>query len=357
MTIRLAVIGAGHLGRIHARLAKTVENAELVSVVDPIEASRNAVAAENQTSACASHHELFGKIDAAILATPTKFHHAVAVDLLKQGVHLLIEKPVTLCAADAEELIQLADKNGCVLQVGHVERFNPAFLAGRHEIEHPRLIDAVRAAPYTFRSTDVSVVLDLMIHDIDLALSLAQSEVRRVDATGGKVFGPNEDWAQARLTFASGAVANLSASRVSPSVQRTMQVTGDNGTLWMDFQAKTARSMRVHHDLRVRGIDVNRLSPTERDAIKAELATKYLPVGELTVTENNAILEEQREFIAATGTGQSVTVDGHAGRDAVAIAERVLAEIARSQASSPRPTILPFLPTSVAPLRPTKKAA
>jgi len=347
---RLAVIGAGHLGRIHARLAKSQPDVELVAVVDPIAASREAVAAENQTQAVASHEELWGHIDAAVIATPTRHHHEVALDLLRRGVHCLIEKPITLCATDADELIAAADRSDCVLQTGHVERFNPAFLAGRGVVEHAQLIDAVRAAPYTFRSTDVSVVLDLMIHDIDLALSLVNSEVRRIDATGGKVIGPNHDWAQARLTFANGAVASLLASRVHPSVQRTMQVVGDHGLLWLDFQNKTARTMRPSEE--IGNIpDVNRLTAGERDTLKAELPTKHLAVRDLPIAENNAILEEQREFVRAIQTGAKVTADGRIGREAVAIAEEVLSILASAQDFSSRRTILPFLPTFVPPAK------
>jgi predicted dehydrogenase len=344
------VIGAGHLGRIHTRLARSLREFELVGVVDPVAACREPVAAENQTRAFASHNELAEQIDAVIIATPTRHHHAVALDLLSRGVHCLIEKPVTLCGTDADELIAAADQSNCVLQVGHVERFNPAFLAGRHIVNQPQLVEAVRAAPYTFRSTDVSVVLDLMIHDIDLALSLVQSEVRRVDAIGGKVLGPNEDWAQARITFASGAVASLSASRLHPSVQRTMQVVGEHGILWLDFQAKTAKSMRPSDEI-CNIPDVNRLAPAERDALKAELTTRHLAVRELPVAENNAILEEQREFAAAIQTGAEVTASGQAGRDAVAVAEQVLCAIAAQHEGSRGPAIMPFMPVSVSSLR------
>jgi predicted dehydrogenase len=330
--IRLAVIGAGHLGRIHARLARSLPEVELVAVVDPVESSRDSVASENQTCSVASHTELAGQVDAAVIATPTRFHHAVAADLLSQGVHCLVEKPITLCASDADELIELAEQASSVLQVGHVERFNPAFLAGRHIIEEPVLIEAVRAAPYTFRSTDVSVVLDLMIHDIDLALSLVRSEVRRVDAIGGKVVGPNEDWAQARITFASGAVASLSASRVQPTVQRTMNVIGPESQLWLDFQAKTAKASRP-------GNLVGRPESSSREAVQAALMVRELPIA-----ENNAILEELREFAAAIQFGSAVTATGQAGRDAVAVAEQVLCSIAADHELSRRPAILPFMP-------------
>jgi predicted dehydrogenase len=339
--VRLAVIGAGHLGRIHARLARSLAEFELVAVVDPIAAAREAIAAEHQTRACESHLEVTGQIDAAIVATPTNSHHAVAHDLLSRGIHCLVEKPLTLCAADADDLLTAADRSHCVLQVGHVERFNPAFLAGRSVVEQPQFIEAVRAAPYTFRSTDVSVVLDLMIHDIDLALALAQSEVRRVDAIGGKIIGPNEDWAQARLTFASGAVASLLASRIHPSVQRTLQVVGGHGMLWLDFQAKTAKTMQRSDD----GRDI---SGKQRS---------IPPVDELPTVENNAILEELREFANAIRFRVPVTASGRAGRAAVAVAEEVLTTLAAAHPTSLPPAIIPFMPFHVPIATPRRKAA
>lgn len=333
--VRLAVIGAGHLGRIHARLARLLPEIELVAVVDPVAASREAVAAEHQTQACESHRELMGQIDAAVVVTTTSSHHAVAHELLSRGIHCLVEKPITLCATDADDLIAAADRSHCVLQVGHVERFNPAFLAGRPVVEQPHFIDAVRAAPFTGRSTDVSVVLDLMIHDIDLALALAQSEVRCVEAIGGKMIGPNEDWAQAKISFASGAIASLFASRIHPNVQRTMQVAGQHGMLWLDFQAKTAKTMRASENV---------LSGPSR-SIPA--------VHDLPTTENNAILEELREFAAAIRGQLSVTADGRAGRTAVAVAEDILSSLAAAHDAPQPPAIIPFMPfrVQVAPLR------
>lgn len=348
---RLAIIGAGHLGRIHAKLAKTTGEFELVGIVDPVASAREGVAAEADTRAFASHVELRGEIDAAVIATPTKYHYEVALDMLSEGVHVFVEKPITLCAADADDLIDAAAQSSCVLQVGHVERFNPAFLAGKFAVEKPRLIQANRSGTYTFRSTDVSVVLDLMIHDIDLVLSIAQAPLRTVHAVGGKVFGPNEDWAQAHLTFANDIVANLYASRVAESPERTMSIVGDHERVSLDFQTKKARCVRSGERLRFGGVNVNRLSATQRDEVKLRMADEYLLAHDLPVIENNAIVEELRDFAAAIRRERSVVVPGEAGRDAVAIAERILMEIAGGQKLTYRPSILPFLP------KPSRRAA
>src|SRR5262245_15209090 len=222
--LRVAVIGVGHLGRIHARLMAQASEAELVAVIDPSSEARAAVGAELKIPALAHYQSLLGQIDAAIVATPSRLHHAVAIDLLKHGVHVFVEKPMTLNVGDASDLIAAAAAHDLVLQVGHVERFNPALLAATPHLSEPKYIDAVRSGPFTCRSVDIGVVLDLMIHDIDVVLSLVGDELVSVEALGAAVFGPNEDWAQARLTFEGGCVANLFASRVAWQAQRTMQI-------------------------------------------------------------------------------------------------------------------------------------
>lgn len=327
-TLRIAVIGVGHLGRIHAQLLSQVAGVQLVAVVDPIAQAREAVAAELNVAAHANHHPLLGQIDAAIVAVPTRYHHDVAQDLLTHGIHVFVEKPVTLNVGDAGGLIATAEEQGLVLQVGHVERFNPAFLAASPHIREPKYIEAARTGAYSCRSTDIGVVLDLMIHDIDAALALADDEVTSVQALGAAVFGPNEDWAQARLTFAGGCVANLSASRVAWQAQRSMQVICRDCSAQIDFGAKTARLMQPASAVLAGEIDVNRMSPEERSRVKAHLFTDYLHLTDLPIAESNALLEEQREFVAAIRGERAVRVTGHAGRQALDVAERILAQIA-----------------------------
>jgi predicted dehydrogenase len=324
--VRLAVIGVGHLGRIHARLLKQVAGAELVGVVDPADEAR-AVAAELNVPAYPNHAPLAGQIEGAIIAAPSRLHHGVAHDLLRQGVHVFVEKPVTLNVGDADDLIAAADEKQVVLQVGHVERFNPAFVALAPHLEEPKYIDAVRSSSYSCRSIDVGVVLDLMIHDIDLVLALVQDEIASVDALGAAVIGPNEDWAQARLTFAGGCVANLSASRVAWQAQRAMHVVCRDGMGQMDFGAKQARLMQLSEAVQQQ-IDVNTLDAGQRTHLKDNLFTDYLPLTELPVSETNAILDEQREFVAAIRGEAEVQVSGRDGRRALDIAERVLTCIA-----------------------------
>ena len=182
--LRVAVIGAGHLGKIHARLAAGLEDIELVAVCDLVEGARNAVAQEANTRAVADYRSLVGEIEAAIIATPTTYHHAVGMELLGCGIPLLVEKPLALTAAEATDLVTLARQKGVTLQVGHVERFNPALTAVAADVRDPKYIEAHRTSGYTFRSTDIGVVMDIMIHDLDVVLSLAKSEVVDVQALG-----------------------------------------------------------------------------------------------------------------------------------------------------------------------------
>lgn len=327
-TVRVAVIGVGHLGKIHARLVQQLPDAKLVAVVDPIAPAREHLATELQTASYADHRSLLGSIDAAIIATPTQYHADVAVELLRSGVHVLVEKPITLHPAEANELITVADAQRRVLQVGHVERFNPALLAAEPHLGEPKFIEAMRCGPYTCRSTDIGVVLDLMIHDIDVALSLVRDDLVDVQALGAAVFGPHEDWARATLTFASGCVAQLAASRVAPQAQRTMHVYTRDAFATLDFGARKATLMRPSDAVLGGEVDVNALSPEAKVQLKERVFQDYLPIQELAGPDINAILEEQRNFLQAIITRGQVRVSGRDGRDAVAVADRILEAIA-----------------------------
>jgi predicted dehydrogenase len=327
-TVRVAVIGVGHLGKIHARLVKQLPEANLVAVVDPVAPAREQLAAELQVAAHADHRPLLGAIDAAIIATPTQYHADVAVELLRSGVHVLVEKPITLHPHEANELITVAEAQRLVLQVGHVERFNPALLAAESHLSEPKFIEATRCGPYTCRSTDIGVVLDLMIHDIDVVLSLVRDELVDVQALGSSVFGPHEDWARATLTFAGGCVAQLASSRVTPQAQRAMQVYTREAFATLDFGSRKATLMRPNSAVLGGEVDVNSLSPEAKTQLKERVFQDYLPIQELAGPDINAILEEQRDFLQAIRTGSRVRVSGRDGRNAVAVADRILASIA-----------------------------
>ncbi len=331
--LRIAVFGCGHLGRIHTRLIRNHADCELVGVYDPLESSRNALAAEFQTTAWSDSNALSGQIDAAIVATPTQYHRAVAADLLRRGIHCLVEKPITTTLDEADELINLAARQRSVLQVGHVERFNPAWQAVRSCLDRPRMIQATRASGYTFRSTDVGVVLDLMIHDLDLVLSLMTADLVQVDAWGQVVVGPHEDVANARLSFADGCVAQLTASRVSLQPQRTMQVLGETSHVWLDLAAGAARRARVSPRLASGRFDPNSLPADEKLRLRDQFFTELFPVEDVAVTPGNAIEDEQRDFVRAIREGGTPQVDGHAGRRALAVGDaRWSQDLSRSAA-------------------------
>lgn len=329
--LRLAVIGAGHLGKIHARLAKQLPGSILTAVVDPVEASRQAVATDLQVATYADYHPILDQFDAAIVATPTQFHHAVVMELLERGKHVLVEKPIAHTSGEAEEMVTAAADLDLVLQVGHVERFNPAWMRVAPQLGEAKFISARRLAPYTCRSTDVGVVLDLMIHDLDLVLNYVADELIEVQAVGAPVIGPHEDWAEARLVFANGCVAQLSASRVSPVVVRSMDISGPDGFATIDFGAKTARQLNPSAAVQNREIDLARMSPGERVELKDKFFELHLKKEEFSVTDHNAILEEQRDFCQAIRTGAPPQVTGHDGWRALAAAEQIVAAIAASQ--------------------------
>ena len=327
MSLQIAVIGAGHLGRIHARLLPQVEGAELLAVADPHESARQQLEANQPIRTTSDWRTLVDEIDGAIIATPTEFHYEIAHALIDQGKHLLIEKPVTLHPQQADSLLAAARRTGSKIQVGHVERFNAAFEVA-NRVGAARHIRACRASGYTFRSIDVGVVLDLMIHDIDLACHLAQSEVASVRATGISVFGNHEDIAEARIEFKNGLVANLTASRCSPQPQRQFQVFGNQGYADLDLATGTAKLTQPPEWLQSRQFDPTHCSEDLRDTIKQSLFETIMPVETLEIEPVNAILEEQKNWVhAILDESQSLRVPLADGRRALDIACQIVEAI------------------------------
>ncbi len=341
--IRVAVIGAGHLGRIHARLLSELPEVEVVAVVDPSQEARELVSRDLRLT-CFADISLVGKpFDAAVLATPTSSHHALGKELLARGVHLFVEKPLAPSSRQARDLADLAQSQGRVLQVGHVERFNPALAAIRSKVQSPHYIEAHRCSGYSFRSTDIGVVLDLMIHDIDLALSLVPSRVARIEAYGRPVIGPSEDIAQARLVFENGSAAHLTASRVNPTNARTLQIWDEGNLVHVDLANRSAVCLRAGEKLHQGNLDLSALSPRQRDDLRQAFFTDILVKEEIVSAEANPLQEELREFIRCIHTGQRPMVSGEEGATAVEVAERVLEQIARQQDLVEK-GVIPLLP-------------
>jgi predicted dehydrogenase len=327
--LKLAVVGAGHLGRIHARLLAEMPDVELVGIADPLPTAREKVAADHGTTPFADHRDLLERVDGAVIATPTRNHHAVALDFLTCNKPLLIEKPMTSNLVEANELVEVAQLNGVLLQVGHIERFNPAFVAAAAEISEPKYVEAVRASGFTGRSTDIGVVYDLMIHDIDLVLSLVGSPLKSVSALGMAILGRHEDVAHARLEFESGCVANLSASRVSysPAPKRQMQIWSVQGFAAIDFTSRSAQLVRPSDEVVQREFEFERLTAEEKAAFQDRLFREVLRVEPLAVEAGNALADELRDFVDSIRAARAPRVTGQAGRDAVAVAETILHSI------------------------------
>ena len=325
--LRVAVIGAGHLGRIHARLLKQVDGVELVAIADPVEAARRQSVADCGAPVVADFRELIGQIDAAVVATPTVHHHSVGIELLRSGIHLLIEKPIASTLAEANELVAAARAGGTILQVGHIERFNPALSTIVGKVGSPKYIQTSRMSGYTFRSTDIGVVLDLMIHDIDLVLALTQSSVQKVEALGISVMGGHEDVAQARLILASGCIANLTASRVSYRPERVMQVWSSECFSAIDFSTRAATIVRPCEELVRRELNVDSLPAERKLHLRDHLFEELLPTSTFQPDATNALLEELKDFAESIRQGREPRVTGENGRDALAVAEQILDKI------------------------------
>ena len=312
--VNVAVVGVGHLGRIHARILSGLPQFSLVALVDPVAENLEGAVRDYGAPGYRDPRELRGPLDAAVIATPTRFHHQVATELLGRGVHLLVEKPLASTYEQSCQLVDLARRCGAVLQVGHVERFNPAFAAALPHVGMPKYISAVRRSGFSFRSIDVGVVLDLMIHDIDLVLSLVRSPLRQVEALGLALFGRHEDVANARLSFENGCVAELSALCASRMPARSLEIWSQRGMASLDFTARTAAVVRPSQTIVRRELDVERLSAPEREVLKDKLLTEHLPVEQLPVEPATRSRPNWRILPAQFAKGAAPQVTGEAAR-------------------------------------------
>jgi predicted dehydrogenase len=310
--IRAAVIGAGYLGRFHAQKYAVAPGCTLVGVVDPRHEVREAVAAEMGTRGFADHRELLGKVDAVSVVTTTPAHYAIARDFLEAGAHVLVEKPITETVEQAQSLIEIASAAGRILQVGHLERFNPAIVAAEARLRGARFIECQRLAPFKERGTDVNVVLDLMIHDIDIVQSIVGRPVESIEAIGTPVFSGAVDIANARLRFEGGCVANVTASRVSLKTERKMRVFRDDAYLSIDLQQRI---------LTVIG---------KRSAVPA-LGELPVTIEESSYDQGDALRAEIHSFLDCIREGKPPLVSGEDGLRALDIAIRITGMLTKGQ--------------------------
>ena len=337
MSFKVAVVGAGRMGKLHARVLSEMPGAELVCVVDTNLAAATAVAKQRNCAAAASPQEIVANVDAAIIAVPTVAHIEAARPFVAAGKPVLIEKPFTNDIAGGEELLQLARRTGTSVQVGHAERFNPAVVAMQKYTIRPKFIEAHRISPFTFRSADVGVVLDMMIHDIDLVLMLAGSNVASVHAVGVNVVGAHEDICSARLIFESGCVANLTASRLAIKTERKMRIFSEEAYLSVDYGKKVGLVVQKSQNLDLiqmaRDMDVSDL---------AELAgsvdyTKLLKIEELVVDDSTEPLRRQAEaFRQTVENGAPPVVSAADGLAAVKVAHRIVDSLRQHRWDGPQ---------------------
>jgi len=302
--IRTAVIGVGYLGRFHAQKFAALEESELVAVVDSDPARAREMGQELNVEHLSDYQALAGRVDAVSIVVPTTLHYEVARFFLEAGVHVLVEKPITSTVAQANELVALARKNGRVLQVGHLERFNAAMQALGQVMGQPLFIESHRLAPFKPRGTDVSVVLDLMIHDIDIIQNLVGAPIEQIDANGAPVLSDEIDIANARIRFANGCVANVTASRVSAQTERKMRIFQHHNYVSIDFQNRV---------LKTHAKGEREMHPGIPEILIEEWA--YEP--------NDALMVQAADFLRVIREGGRPKVSGEDGRDALKTADKI----------------------------------
>ena len=307
MSLRVAVIGVGHLGRHHARILSSLAGVDLVAVVDTNRARADEIAAASGTQAAYDHRGLIGQVDAVTLAVPTDLHSDFAQSFLAAGVPVLVEKPIARSLAEADAMIAAAAKAGVTLAVGQTERFNPAVVAARPLLSDPRFIEVHRLGTFPGRSLDIDVVFDLMIHDLDVVLSLVRSDVESIDAVGVPVLTGRVDIANARLRFANGCIANLTASRISRDRVRKIRFFQPAAYLSIDYAAQKVETYRL---------------------VKGSGPTPIIEGGEITVVNEEPLLRELADFVDAVASGRPPLVTGQNGRRALAVAQAIADKIA-----------------------------
>lgn len=300
--LRAAVVGVGHLGRHHARILSSVDGAALTAVVDVNEPRAREIAAATGARALTDAGDLDGQVDLVSIATPTETHAAIACRFLRRGIPVLVEKPLARTVAEADAIIRAAEEGGAALAVGHTERFNPAVIAARPAVRHPRFVEVHRLGTFPDRSLDIDVVFDLMIHDLDLVLSIVGSEVESIDALGVPVLTDRFDIANARIRFASGCVANITASRISRDRTRKIRFFQRDAYISIDTGSKEAEVYRlVRH-------------PDRRPSIDG---------GKIAVPDGEPLRNELQDFVDAVRFGRPPLVGGADGRRAVALAAEI----------------------------------
>jgi predicted dehydrogenase len=309
MNVRVAVIGVGALGRHHARILATLPEVELAAVVDINEARAREIGGLVNAPVATSASEMLGRVDAVTIAVPTESHLSVALPFLQRGTAVLVEKPLARDAREAQQMIDAAAASGAVFAVGHTERYNPAVTTVRPLLDHPRFIEVHRLGAFPDRSLDIDVVFDLMIHDLDVVLSIVPSEVVSVEAVGVAVLTPKPDIANARLKFASGCIANITASRISKDRVRKIRIFQRDAYLSVDYAAQEVERWRL---------------------VKGNGAMPAIDGGKLEVAQEEPLKRELADFVAAVREKRAPGVTGADGLRAIELAQRITDEMKRN---------------------------
>jgi predicted dehydrogenase len=317
--VKCGVAGVGSLGQHHARIYASLKGAELAGVYDSNRARAAEIAANHGCPCCASLEELGRICNAVSVVVPTDRHAEVALPLLEQGCHLLIEKPLCASVAEAEQVLAAAERHGAMVQVGHVEHFNPVMAFLEKEADRPRYITAERLAPYQMRGTEVGVVLDLMIHDIGIVLALVKSPIARIDSIGISVLSRTEDIANARIEFESGCVANLSASRMSLKKAREIRIFQENAYLSLDFMNQTGHLVRKS-DIIAYGLKMKIGLAKPGDA-------SSVPVHEIPIEKGEPLALELAHFVESVAQVRQPKVGAALGKSALAVAIAITEQI------------------------------
>jgi len=330
--LKFGVVGVGHLGQHHARLYAALAQqpgrlCEFVGVFDAHTARAQEIAGRHGGRAFGRLHELLDAVDAVSVATPTEFHHDVARQCLARGRHVLVEKPIARTPDEAEDLVRLARANHCVLQVGHVERFNPVLRYLHGILTQAGFIEVHRLSPYPARSTDIGVVLDLMIHDLDIVLDLVKSPITSMDAVGIPVLSGSEDIANARLRFANGCVANITASRISPDRMRKIRVFGHTkdgaAYLSLDYMKQEGMIYRLAGDTAKESSLLKKLLAGKHAAIVSEFAGKKIIREPIPITRDEPLKREVQHFIESVRDRRDPLVTGEAAKQALEVAMEI----------------------------------
>ncbi|GAN32940.1 MAG: gfo/Idh/MocA family oxidoreductase [Candidatus Brocadia sp. AMX2] len=328
--LKVAVVGVGHLGKEHARVYAELPGVELIGVVDIQRKQAEKIAQQYNTQCFTNHREIIDKVAAVSIAVPTKSHYIIAKEFLKHGVHVMIEKPMTGTVLEARELIGISKANRLVLQVGYIERFNPAIAAIKKLSINPRFIECHRLSPFTFRSADIGVVLDLMIHDLDIILHITGSKVKKFDAVGVNVISDKEDIANVRIQFQNGCVANVTASRVSLASMRKMRLFSQDSYISIDYQKKDALIYKKSPELTLKALNISEMDVSTIADLKSYVFGDLLKVEHIKMDDYEPLKKELESFVNCIVEHKEPVVSGEEGLKAIEVANDILCEIEKN---------------------------